>query len=86
MSKHTPGPWAWDVDYDVVLGSNKSTVCKIATGEDREEEDANARLIAAAPDLLVACRGLVEAADLRLGAGAIKSALDLARAAISKAG
>jgi hypothetical protein len=36
-----------------------SMICKVATGEDKAQEVANARLIAAAPDLLEALQGIV---------------------------
>jgi len=85
MNKHTESPWRWDRQRDQIVAANGSVICKIATGEDRAEEDANARLIEASPDLLTACLGLVKAADLMMGPGAIKFSLDLARAAIAKA-
>lgn len=56
--QHTPGPWTltvgcyprdsvWDAD-------GQREVCPMVWGNDAEEIDANARLIAAAPDLLAA--------------------------------
>lgn len=55
MSLHTPGPWTWDDVRDQIIGANGSIIAKLATGEDRKEEDANARLLSAAPQLLHAC-------------------------------
>jgi hypothetical protein len=58
---HTPGPWWLDDDGFVAAGSSDTyrTVadprCMIAT-DMSGEMDANARLIAAAPDLLAAAR------------------------------
>lgn len=61
MSKHTPGPWKIQrhthsdksfmvgpvyIDYDDV---------------DHKEQDANAKLCSAAPDLLAACKALIDA-------------------------
>ena len=69
MTKHTPGPWMicyWSDGGARYIGpDNTQWVARIA--EDNIPEDirlANARLIAAAPDLLEA---LQEACDLALG-------------------
>lgn len=55
---HTPGPWKHDAQFDTVSSHHPdhkfSLICKLATGEDRAEENANADLICAAPDLLAA--------------------------------
>lgn len=48
-TKHTPGPWAADRDNDVV--TSDGTGIAAVHGEDADNEQANARLIAAAPDL-----------------------------------
>ena len=55
-TKHTPGPWKHDAPRDYILAVDGSLICKIATGENPAEEDANARLIAAAPNLLAELR------------------------------
>jgi hypothetical protein len=62
MNLHSPGPWDTDSDQDsgdwIV---RDATGCRVATGIHFlvAQHDANARLIAAAPDLLAACkRGL----------------------------
>ena len=54
--KHTPGPWRWDGKYcgDIVDADGYS-VAGIMELEEVAETDSNARLIAAAPDLLAAC-------------------------------
>lgn len=69
MSKHTPGPWRVDERYRIVrdtLGSCLRVIvettisgeCDVdATGADNTDQ-ANARLIAAAPDLLAACEAI----------------------------
>ena len=49
MSAHTPGPWI--VNGDEVYSSHKSQIADCGGFSDSE---ANARLIAAAPDLLLA--------------------------------
>lgn len=64
MTQHTPGPWYRDGYTDDVVGS---AIIRDATGFQValtrhwgiNETEANARLIAAAPDLLEACRALV---------------------------
>lgn len=65
---HTPGPWKFrtgDADnYFEVLGPYKSqkTICLLPNGcfVPETEAEANARLIAAAPDLLDACQSVLE--------------------------
>lgn len=67
MSKHTPGPW--EVHYRTRIMADKKVVGisgtsmlgwnKYKTGEWIDETEANARLIASAPDLLAACEALV---------------------------
>ena len=58
MSKHTPGPWIQHYDYIDKHPDNKyghvKNICAMADwcGEDEDERMANARLIAAAPDML----------------------------------
>ena len=58
MSKHTKGPWA--INEFLVYAENGNgcilaTINSISKGISDEEAQANARLIAAAPDLLAAC-------------------------------
>ncbi len=55
MSKHTPGPW--DVESDGTSVAMANQVCVVAPSPDWADNDttkANARLIAAAPELLEA--------------------------------
>jgi hypothetical protein len=56
MSEHTPGPWIVDYDGNICAGPDKHLLAYVVPdptwGIDAE---ANARLIAAAPDLLAAC-------------------------------
>lgn len=57
--KHTPGPWTRcvsDQGYSVIAGYLQ--ICELPKILDAECE-ANARLIAAAPDLLAALEGLI---------------------------
>ena len=77
MLKHTPGPWSYigDDDGDFVVFAGGEFVCNIgespfaAVSEYPETtivafdtDQANARLISAAPDLLEACRELLSEA------------------------
>jgi len=58
MSKHTPGPWVIVEDYGrFAVESKHHSVCDVSDHDTRHE--ANARLIAAAPELLMACKVLL---------------------------
>jgi hypothetical protein len=86
MSKHTPGPWEarwsergqyWFIDHE--QGGEGYTLTKLNC------EEANARLIAAAPELLELARQIVLAAEQ--DEGEIPSDIVAgAKAAIAKAG
>ncbi len=78
MTTHTPGPWTIDDDRFIV--SNKMLIGQ--TFNTCDEYSANARLIAAAPDLLEALEYLVGAYDI---AAPTADDWDRARLAISKA-
>lgn len=60
-SKHTPGPWTTTSIHpqrDWVNASGRAALAEVAvvvSGREWPEGKANARLIAAAPDLLAAC-------------------------------
>lgn len=62
MSKHTPGPWIYIGNGDIVArsenycGGEKDIASVFLTAND--EDEANARLIAAAPELLEALQNL----------------------------
>ena len=83
-AKHTPGPWHTAGDQGVQIRSQRDQIAKVWTMRGNEWK-ANARLIAAAPELLEALR----AVDVLFGHLAIDSTqriwLDNARAAIAKA-
>lgn len=68
--KHTPGPWKFltEVSHDrlylipnPVLGPKGEVVCSLVTHENEETEQANARLILAAPELLGALKKTLKA-------------------------
>lgn len=71
---HTPGPWA-HTDYGSIKDANNATVAEVLPGG----RTADARLIAAAPDLLAALEEVVSLSDRD------HAAWDRARAAIAKA-
>ena len=94
--KHTKGPWkacehGGYGDYDgnciVILGDDLRVA--IVLGSDNEETNANARLIAAAPDLLEALENLhaniAEYARINNLGGFDNQDMQQARAAIAKA-
>lgn len=91
MSAHTNGTWRVTDQRLIDNGTGYSTVICDVLEFDRKnhpdspepwEADANARLIAAAPDLLAACIGLVEWAG---AACSVDSRVQAARDAIAKA-
>ena len=60
QAKHTPGPW---FPQEVAYAPYRKLSVRCGRGQvaliqalETEEDEANARLIAAAPDLLAACR------------------------------
>ena len=63
MSKHTPGPWTADRTHDDVVmvdAGSGSAICDVY-GDYSGEREANAALIAAAPEMLAALRRLLKA-------------------------
>ena len=61
-TKHTPGPWAIDAGLDgAVIYNGSGTIANVP--EDLLASSFNARLIAAAPELLEALIGLLNAPD-----------------------
>jgi hypothetical protein len=90
QTKHTPGPWRVICDGQTPLRYQDGTLLKVS-GDDAEYNfascQANARLIAAAPDLLSAC----QIACCRLEGGTLAeikfnhSVASRLRAAIAKA-
>lgn len=95
-TKHTPGPWSWDdevwTDYDPaerapwLVDANGNL---ILTGVIRCKSEQDARLIAAAPELLEALILLEQEMILSGNAGSAdygwKPAIEKTRAAIAKA-
>lgn len=81
---HTPGPWRLSrTERYVMDGVAAPWVCEVTP---RAECRANARLIAAAPDLLEVAKAIAAAADALNGTVAGAGPLaTMARAAIAKA-
>ena len=95
-SKHTPGPWPWQYTSDrkrivigagLVEGPNGYEVAEVYSDDcPSEVAEANARLIAAAPDLLEAVRAFVERFDSGQGRRAYTDHVaGLMRSALAKA-
>lgn len=65
QSKHTPGPWKQEYEGGSI--SQSSNIHKIIVYDegkfDNEEGQANARLIAAAPELLEACKTVLKGTE-----------------------
>lgn len=89
-AKYTPGPWYADEDGRIREEATDYIIARTDDGghvsgrrmiSETAEAD-NARLIAAAPDLVEACRYIVEAGEN----GDEVTAIAKARAALSKAG
>ena len=88
--KHTPGPWeSMPVDAGIhrfgiicandPLGTSANDIAAVWLRGGQQKTEANARLIAAAPDLLEALQAVVRVADRST------VEFDAARAAIAKA-
>lgn len=91
MSNHTPGPWRVPITMptDVVDSAENRWIANCrpsVNGAPLEQQEANARLIAAAPDLLEALEWIVQP-DIPIGSNAEfqHRAIEVARAAIAKA-
>ena len=93
MTKHTPGPWktsnmAPGIVYAETGGKRDELVCT-AYRRDNDEHNANARLIASAPDLLSALEmavATIERIAPKHGPfSSVDGTLSVASAAIAKA-
>lgn len=93
MSKHTPGPWSAEVDRENdheinIVSGNRPFVATAwpANHQEDKEQEANARLIAAAPELLEALRIVRDTLPhINGNASSVNSLLKLTGAAIAKA-
>lgn len=94
---HTPGPWFADLHnerrdcgrfYVFVTAAGLVPICAVTSGVEgygREEGQANANLIGAAPDLKEAGEALLAAAERHIFGDECKAERDAMRAAIAKA-
>ena len=94
MAEHTPGPWRTTLAYDdPVIVDHNNTIIAIAVLDSNDPKEletivANARLIAAAPELLAALREIADECNRRLRKGedsGDRLTLQLCKAAIAKA-
>lgn len=92
MSKHTPGPWVHHPEDNIISHGDGRLLIEWqgrSKHVSAEERDANARLIAAAPELLEALQLLEAEMVLSGNAGSEdygwKPAIEKTRAAIAKA-
>ena len=102
MSKHTKGPWtrvrhSWDDSSVYAANGSRVAICRIDEEDVTEEtqdacvavNEANARLIAAAPELLEALEALVNDFGRDGYGGELEDGecrvIDMARNAIAKA-
>lgn len=86
MTKHTPGPWETNDKRPQCNGigifSGSQFLAFVGDSDSQTPCEANARLIAAAPDLLEALRSITDAADEKR---VTAKHYEIARAAIAKA-
>lgn len=86
MSKHTPGPWHIAYPYQTagwgLCVRSSSRILVRVVGRDQSQKEADARLIAAAPELLEALKAML---DYYGSNTACVYCQDMARAAIAKA-
>lgn len=66
-AKHTEGPWHYDDTWGLIMaGKNEVAACHAGRAGTREETQANARLIAAAPELLVALKEVMTSLEVHI--------------------
>ena len=94
MAEHTPGPWRTTLAYDdPVIVDHNNTIIAIAVLDSNDPKEletivANARLIAAAPELLAALNQVLDVLTLRMDWQSIpglEDAVEFATEVINKA-
>ena len=81
MIQHTPGPWEIDTRHGITSGPCRIRMPEPPTAKNMETALANARLIAAAPEMLEALKAIMK--EYREGYGL--RCVEQIRAAIAKA-
>lgn len=56
---HTPGPWKWDYESGEALQLKAGQALVLSIGSGRVPSSKDANLLAAAPELLTACKALL---------------------------
>lgn len=93
MTKHTAGPWVHHPDDNIITTHGGRLILEwVARTNHRlsgetsiEERNANARLVAAAPELLEALKTLIDMDVAYQRGDKVAQAVDAAKAAIAKA-
>lgn len=88
LASHTPGPWRCSCGGGEVIGNSRVVATMAWCSGFGPEDEANASLVAAAPDLLGALRFILafyEPGQRHLDTNAWKVAEASARAAVAKA-
>ena len=86
-AQHTPGPWSWsfesiDQEWAIVMSKGGNIVANVNLDT---RQEANARLIAAAPDMLAALKAFAAWDQCWPGNINLEGVCEVARAAIAKA-
>lgn len=63
-ASHTPGPWAVHTDGYTIIDAETRFIVARSTSYDDPETDANARLIAAAPEAIAFAEAFIEWAEV----------------------
>jgi hypothetical protein len=88
MSKFTPGPWTPDIEWPYeasIRADGQHIVAELSVHKGRKEAEANASLIAAAPDLLASLKGLLAEYEFDEANPGRRKAFIAARLAVAKA-
>lgn len=86
MTKHTPGPWHVGMKPGpIIYGTKGDQVADLRGFLDIEETSANARLIAAAPDLIASFRRVLRMLEINDARLANFGEVEEARGIISRA-
>ena len=83
--KHTKGNWYAKEGQIYPEETGKTLALIPYYDKDNEEQEANAKLIAAAPDMLEALNDLINAYEVKMGKSAVRLRIEIAKDAINKA-